>query len=175
MTPTSIDIIKVKLRSHKGSCHPHAVSHLIAAYPQMIRDQYVSSLCLCSMHFLADVFALVFRSSESVHKPFMSKFSIHCSYVILGAYSLLIYKVSCFMGLVSAMKDLGAWCLMWSSNYSFLREYLYLCDCSQLWIAAAMVCIFLDQRISLPLLTVLMLSFYLFLWRLCSSNFQVPF
>lgn len=47
---------------------------------------------------LADVFALVFRSSESVHKPFMSKFSIHCSYVILGGIFTIDLQSQLFHG-----------------------------------------------------------------------------
>lgn len=125
---------------------------------------------------LADVFALVFRPSESVHKCFMSEFSIHCSYVILGDIFPIDLQVQLFQGAcLGSEGPRGLWCLMWSSNHSFLREYLYLCVCSQLWIAADMVCISLDQPVSLPLPTVLMLSFYPFLWRFCSSNFQVPF
>ena len=47
---------------------------------------------------LADVFALVFRSSESVHKSFMSEFSIHCSYVILGDIFPIDLQIQLFQG-----------------------------------------------------------------------------
>ena len=170
MTPTSIDIIKLSWDHISGSrgvppdsCISSDDSRLVCEFP------------LPMLHaLLADVFALVFRSSESVHKPFMSKFSIHCSYVILGGIFLLIYKFSCFMGLVSAVKDLGVMVLDVELK-SLISQGIFV----PLWLLSIVDCcsygVYFPRPAHIFTSSVLMLSFYLFLWRLCSSNFQVPF
>lgn len=79
----------------------------------------------------------------------MSKFSIHCSYVIWGGIFYWFTNSVVSWGLSLQWRTQGLWCLMWSSNHSFLREcctFVIALNCGllQLW------CVFfLDQPISL--------------------------
>lgn len=68
-------------------------------------------------------------------------------------------------------QELG--CLMWSMDPSLPMETLHICEISPDWITTLGVVF--GKTVSLPLLPVLVWSFYPLLWRSCLASFQVFF
>lgn len=122
----------------------------------------------CSCTLQLGVFALVFRSNESLCKSFKSRFSIPYSFLVFPGIFPIGFQTQMFW-FSSLMQGVGIGVLnVMLKSLASQGKDLFLCDPSQLWLAVVLV-------LWLPLLSISLLSFYPLLWRFCSFSFQVPF
>ena len=126
-----------------------------------------------SIHFLIHCFCSDFRSSDYIHKPFKGSFCC-CSlqfYSFPGCILHWVSKSGVLEVHLSYAGSRGLGCLnVELESLTPQGDDPYLCDPSCWWIAVSRVFPWWAH-----LLPISMLSFCLWVWKLCSPTFQVYF